>query len=161
MVKLIKTSQEFKKEIMDIVRALPLKQILLIPDSYIENTLTAWLEHDHNGVSPAQEEYKKYFQMLTSLPDNVEMIDIDLYMFRVARKIIDSMMLTMIENKYYENVFNQAQLEPDDYEYFLNVIDEIMERCSNDLSESPKFLSGVKDLRAEFENYAEDILKEN
>lgn len=160
MNKIVKTAAEFKTEISDIIRALPLKQILLVPDSYIENTIKAWLELNENGVSPAQEEYKKYYQMLTSLPDDTSMLDIDLYMFKIARKIVDTMMLTMIETRYYENIFSQAQLEKDDYEYFLDVIDEIMERVSNDLSGNPNILRGLSDLRNEFGNYAETILNE-
>lgn len=160
MGKLVKTAGEFKSEISDIIRALPLKQILLVPDSYVENTIKAWMELDDDGVSPAQEEYKKYYQMLTSLPDDTSMLDIDLYMFKIARKIVDSMMLTMIETRYYENIFSQAKLEKDDYEYFLDVIDEIMERTSKDLQESPDYLKGIKDLKNEFQEYATSILNE-
>jgi hypothetical protein len=46
MTNIMKTTAEFKKEITDIVRSMPLKEILFVPDSFVEGAISAWLEVD-------------------------------------------------------------------------------------------------------------------
>ena len=115
MSNIMKTTAEFKKEITDIVRSMPLKEILFVPDSFVEGAISAWLEvNPETGISIAQEEYRKYYHMITSLPDEQVIMDIDLYMFRVARKIIDGLMISMLDVRYYVIIFGHANLSPDD-----------------------------------------------
>ena len=60
MSNIMKTTSEFKKEITDIVRSMPLKEILFVPDSFVESAISAWLEvNPETGISIAQEEYRK------------------------------------------------------------------------------------------------------
>lgn len=167
MANLMKTTAEFKKEVTDIVRSMPLKEILFVPDSFVEGAISAWLEVDpEKGVSIAQEEYRKYYHMLTSLPDNQVILDMDLYMFRVARKIIDGLMISMLDVRYYDNIFGHANLSPEDAKYFVDLTNEVIDRIETNI-EVESFLdrhaSGktTKQLRDEFNKRCEGIIDDD
>lgn len=167
MSNIMKTTAEFKKEITDIVRSMPLKEILFVPDSFVEGAISAWLEvNPETGLSIAQEEYRKYYHMITSLPDEQVIMDIDLYMFRVARKIIDGLMISMIDVRYYENIFGHANLSPDDAKYFVDLTNDVINRVEQQV-EAESFIdrhaSGKtsKELREEFNKRCKGILEDD
>ena len=163
----MKTTSEFKKEITDIVRSMPLKEILFVPDSFVEGAISAWLEvNPETGISIAQEEYRKYYHMITSLPDEQVIMDIDLYMFRVARKIIDGLMISMLDVRYYDNIFGHANLSPDDAKYFVDLTNDVINRVEQQV-EAESFIerhaSGKtsKELREEFNKRCKGILEDD
>lgn len=167
MSNIMKTTAEFKKEITDIVRSMPLKEILFVPDSFVESAISAWLEvNPETGLSIAQEEYRKYYHMITSLPDEQVIMDIDLYMFRVARKIIDGLMISMIDVRYYDNIFGHANLSPDDAKYFVDLTNDVINRVEQQV-EAESFIdrhaSGKtsKELREEFNKRCKGILEDD
>jgi hypothetical protein len=167
MSNIMKTTAEFKKEITDIVRSMPLKEILFVPDSFVEGAISAWLEVDpEKGVSIAQEEYRKYYHMITSLPDEQVIMDIDLYMFRVARKIIDGLMISMLDVRYYDNIFGHANLSPEDTQYFVDLTNDVINRIETQIevdSFLDKHASGktAKELRDEFNKRCKGILEDD
>ena len=167
MSNIMKTTAEFKKEITDIVRSMPLKEILFVPDSFVEGAISAWLEVDpEKGVSIAQEEYRKYYHMLTSLPDEQVIMDMDLYMFRVARKIIDGLMISMLDVRYYDNIFGHANLSPEDTQYFVDLTNDVINRIETQIevdSFLDKHASGktAKELRDEFNKRCKGILEDD
>ena len=167
MSNIMKTTAEFKKEITDIVRSMPLKEILFVPDSFVEGAISAWLEvNPETGISIAQEEYRKYYHMITSLPDEQVIMDIDLYMFRVARKIIDGLMIAMLDVRYYDNIFGHANLSPDDAKYFVDLTNDVINRVEQQV-EAESFIdrhaSGKtsKELREEFNKRYKGILEDD
>lgn len=167
MSNIMKTTAEFKKEITDIVRSMPLKEILFVPDSFVESAISAWLEvNPETGLSIAQEEYRKYYHMITSLPDEQVIMDIDLYMFRVARKIIDGLMISMLDVRYYDNIFGHANLSPDDAKYFVDLTNDVINRVEQQV-EAESFIdrhaSGKtsKELREEFNKRCKGILEDD
>ena len=167
MTNIMKTTAEFKKEITDIVRSMPLKEILFVPDSFVEGAISAWLEVDpEKGVSIAQEEYRKYYHMLTSLPDEQVIMDMDLYMFRVARKIIDGLMISMLDVRYYDNIFGHANLSPEDTQYFVDLTNDVIDRIETRIDFDlflDKHASGktAKELRDEFNKRCKGILEDD
>ena len=167
MANIMKNTAEFKKEVTDIVRSMPLKEILFIPDSFVEAAISGWLEVDsEKGLSIAQEEYRKYYHMLTSLPDEQVIMDMDLHMFRVARKIIDGLMISMLDVRYYNNIFGHANLSPEDTQYFVDLTNEVIDRIETQMevdSFLDKHASGKtsKELREEFNKRCKDILEDD
>lgn len=167
MSNIMKTTAEFKKEITDIVRSMPLKEILFVPDSFVESAISAWLEvNPETGISIAQEEYRKYYHMITSLPDEQVIMDIDLYMFRVARKIIDGLMISMLDVRYYDNIFGHANLSPDDAKYFVDLTNDVINRVEQQVEAESfidRYASGKtsKELREEFNKRCKGILEDD
>lgn len=167
MANIMKTTAEFKKEITDIVRSMPLKEILFVPDSFVEGAISAWLEVDpEKGVSIAQEEYRKYYHMLTSLPDEQVIMDIDLYMFRVARKIVDGLTLSMLDVRYYDDILVLSNLSPEDSQYFVDLTNDLIDRIEKQIeidSFLDKYASGktAKELRDEFNKRCKGILEDD
>ena len=167
MSNIMKTTAEFKKEITDIVRSMPLKEILFVPDSFVESAISAWLEvNPETGLSIAQEEYRKYYHMITSLPDEQVIMDIDLYMFRVARKIIDGLMISMLDVRYYDNIFGHANLSPDDAKYFVDLTNDVINRVEQQVEAESfidRYASGKtsKELREEFNKRCKGILEDD
>lgn len=167
MSNIMKTTSEFKKEITDIVRSMPLKEILFVPDSFVEGAISAWLEvNPETGISIAQEEYRKYYHMITSLPDEQVIMDIDLYMFRVARKIIDGLMISMLDVRYYDNIFGHANLSPDDAKYFVDLTNDVINRVEQQVEAESfidRYASGKtsKELREEFNKRCKGILEDD
>ena len=102
---IVKTSAEFKQTVIDMVRAMPLDDFLLIPQVELDKYISAWTEPDANGVVPANEDYKQYFQFIMTIPSEMQVLDMDLYYFRIARKIIGNMMIALLETKYYNTIF--------------------------------------------------------
>ena len=51
---IVKTSAEFKQTVIDMVKAMPLDDFLLMPQKEIDKYITAWTEPDpETGISPA------------------------------------------------------------------------------------------------------------
>ena len=167
MSNIMKTTAEFKKEITEIVRSMPLKEILFVPDSFVEGAISAWLEvNPETGISIAQEEYRKYYHMITSLPDEQVIMDIDLYMFRVALKIIYGLMISMLDVRYYDNIFGNANLSPDDAKYFVDLTNDVINRVEQQVEAESfidRYASGKtsKELREEFNKRCKGILEDD
>lgn len=167
MANIMKTTAEFKKEVTDIVRSMPLKEILFVPDSFVEAAISGWLEVDsEKGLSIAQEEYRKYYHMLTSLPDEQVIMDMDLYMFRVARKIVDGLTLSMLDVRYYDDILVLSNLSPEDAQYFVDFTNDLIDRIEKQIevdSFLDKYASGktAKELRDEFNKRCKGILEDD
>ena len=98
---IVKTSAEFKDTVTSIIRAMALDEFLLVPKSYIEDGINAWLEKNkETGECPAQEDYKCYYQFIMTIPPEMHVLDMDLYFLRVARRIVDNILLAMLETSY-------------------------------------------------------------
>ena len=93
-------------------------------------------------------------------------MDMDLYMFRVARKIIDGLMLSMLDVRYYDNIFGHANLSPEDTQYFVDLTNEVIDRIETQIevdSFLDKHASGktAKELREEFNKRCKGILEDD
>ena len=157
---IVKTSAEFKQTIIDMIKAMPLDDMLLIPNNEIDKYIAAWTDTDENGNSPAQEDYKQYFQFIMTIPSEMHVVDMDLYYFRIARKIIDSMLLSMLETSYYNTIFGTADVMHENYQLLYELINETADKIENDPDNRRAYMS-AKELRKEFEKYYEKVLEEN
>lgn len=157
---IVKTSAEFKQTIIDMIKAMPLDDMLLIPNNEIDKYISAWTEVNENGNSPAQEEYKQYFQFIMTIPPEMHIVDMDLYYFRIARKIIDSMLLSMLETSYYKTVFGTADVMHENYQLLYELISETANKIENDPDNRRAYMSATE-LRKEFEKYYDKVLEEN
>lgn len=157
---IVKTSAEFKQTIIDMIKAMPLDDMLLIPNNEIDKYIAAWTEPDESGNSPAQEDYKRYFQFIMTIPPEMHVVDMDLYYFRVARKIIESMMLSMLETSYYNTIFGTADVDHENYQLLYELINETADKIEDDPDNRRAYMS-AKELRNEFEKYYEKVLEEN
>lgn len=157
---IVKTSAEFKQTIIDMIKAMPLDDFLLIPNNEIDKYISAWTEPDESGNSPAQEDYKRYFQFIMTIPPEMHVVDMDLYYFRVARKIIESMMLSMLETSYYNTIFGTSDVDHENYQLLYELISETANKIEDDPDNRRAYMS-AKELRKEFEKYYEKVLEEN
>lgn len=157
---IVKTSAEFKQTIVDMIKAMPLDDFLLIPNNEIDKYITAWTEPDESGNSPAQEDYKRYFQFIMTIPPEMHVVDMDLYYFRVARKIIESMMLSMLETSYYNTIFGTSDVDHENYQLLYELISETADKIEDDPDNRRAYMS-AKELRKEFKKYYEKVLEEN
>lgn len=157
---IVKTSAEFKQTIIDMIKAMPLDDFLLIPNNEIDKYIAAWTEPDESGNSPAQEDYKRYFQFIMTIPPEMHVVDMDLYYFRVARKIIESMMLSMLETSYYNIIFGTSDVDHENYQLLYELISETADKIEDDPDNRRAYMS-AKELRKEFEKYYEKVLEEN
>lgn len=157
---IVKTSAEFKQTIIDMIKAMPLDDFLLIPNNEIDKYISAWTEPDESGNSPAQEDYKRYFQFIMTIPPEMHVVDMDLYYFRVARRIIESMMLSMLETSYYNTIFGTSDVDHENYQLLYELISETADKIEDDPDNRRAFMS-AKELRKEFEKYYEKVLEEN
>ena len=157
---IVKTSAEFKHTIIDMIKAMPLDDMLLIPNNEIDKYIAAWTEPDESGNSPAQEDYKRYFQFIMTIPPEMHVVDMDLYYFRVARKIIESMMLSMLETSYYNTIFGTSDVDHENYQLLYELISETADKIEDDPDNRRAYMS-AKELRKEFEKYYEKVLEEN
>lgn len=141
MSSIMKTSSQFKDETISIVRTMPLKSILFIPDSYVDIYIDRWLKVDEKtGMSKAHEDYKRYYQYLTSLPDDLKVMDVNLYMFKVARSIIDDLLVDILQDGYYNSVFYQSNMSKKDVEYFVTLTRSIIDRLQDHITQESKEL---------------------
>lgn len=157
---IVKTSAEFKQTIIDMIKAMPLDDFLLIPNNEIDKYIAAWTEPDESGNSPAQEDYKRYFQFIMTIPTEMHVVDMDLYYFRVARRIIESMMLSMLETSYYNTIFGTSDVDHENYQLLYELISETADKIEDDPDNRRAYMS-AKELRKEFEKYYEKVLEEN
>lgn len=157
---IVKTSAEFKQTIIDMIKAMPLDDFLLISNNEIDKYIAAWTEPDESGNSPAQEDYKRYFQFIMTIPPEMHVVDMDLYYFRVARKIIESMMLSMLETSYYNTIFGASDVDHENYQLLYELISETADKIEDDPDNRRAYMS-AKELRKEFEKYYEKVLEEN
>jgi hypothetical protein len=157
---IVKTSAEFKQTIIDMIKAMPLDDMLLIPNNEIDKYISAWTEPYKNGNSPAQEDYKRYFQFIMTIPPEMHIVDMDLYYFRIARRIIESMLLSMLETSYYKTVFGTADVMHENYQLLYELISETANKIENDPDNRRAYMSATE-LRKEFEKYYDKVLEEN
>lgn len=155
---IVKRSSEFKDTVVAMVRAMPLNEMLLIPTSYIDKSIDAWLEVDpYTGISSAQEDYKHYFQFIMTIPKEMHVLDMDLYFLRVAKKIVDNMLITMLDTSYYKSVFGYADVEKEQYELIYALTNDVLDRLE-DTQDGRRVYKNTKELREEFEKYFEEVL---
>lgn len=156
---IVKTSAEFKETVMSIIRAMALDEFLLVPKSYIENGINTWLERGENGECPAQEDYKCYYQFIMTIPPEIHVLDMDLYFLRVARRIVDNILLAMLETSYYKSVFDYADAEKEQYQLIYDVTTDLLDRIEENQDGSRVF-KNTKELREEFEKYYSEVLED-
>lgn len=157
---IVKTSGEFKQTVIDMVRAMPLDDFLLIPQVELDKYISAWTEPDANGVVPANEEYKQYFQFIMTIPSDMQILDMDLYYFRIARKIIGNMMISLLETKYYNTVFGSADIDYENYKLLYELIIETGDKIEENPDNRRAYMS-AQELKREFNKYYEDVLNNN
>lgn len=156
---IVKTSAEFKDTVTSIIRAMALDEFLLVPKSYIDDGINVWLERGENGVCPAQEDYKCYYQFIMTIPPEMHVLDMDLYFLRVARRIVDNILLAMLETSYYKSVFNYADAEKEQYNLIYEVTSDLLDRIEENQDGSRVF-KNTKQLREEFEKYYSEVLED-
>ena len=157
---IVKTSAEFKRTVIDMVRAMPLDDFLLIPQSELDKYISAWTEPDANGVVPANEEYKQYFQFIMTIPSDMQILDMDLYYFRIARKIIGNMMIALLESQYYNKVFGYEDINYENYQLLYELIKETGDKIEDNPDNRRAYMS-AQELKREFNKYYEDVLNNN
>lgn len=157
---IVKTSAEFKQTIIDMIKAMPLDDMLLIPNNEIDKYILAWTEVNENGNSPAQEDYKRYFQFIMTIPPEMHVVDMDLYYFRVARKIIESMMVSMLETSYYNTIFGTSDVDHENYMLLYELIQDTADKIEDNPNNKRAYMS-AKELRKEFEKYYDKVVEEN
>ena len=157
---IVKTSAEFKQTIIDMIKAMPLDDILLMPKPEIDKYIAAWTDADESGNSPAQEDYKRYFQFIMTIPPEMHVVDMDLYYFRVARKIIESMMVSMLETSYYNTIFGTSGVDHENYMLLYELIQDTADKIEDNPNNKRAYMS-AKELRKEFEKYYDKVVEEN
>lgn len=156
---IVKTSAEFKETVTSIIRAMALDEFLLVPKQYIDDGINSWLERGENGECPAQEDYKCYYQFIMTIPPEMHVLDMDLYYLRVARRIVDNILLTMLDTSYYKSVFNYAEAEKEQYQLIYEVTTDLLNRIEENQDGSHVF-KNTKELRKEFEKYYSEVLED-
>jgi hypothetical protein len=157
---IVKTSAEFKQTVIDMVRAMPLDDFLLIPQAELDKYISAWTEPDANGVVPANEEYKYYFQFIMTIPSDMQILDMDLYYFRIARKIIGNMLITLLESKYYNTVFGAEDINYENYQLLYELIQETVDKIEKNPDNRRAYMS-AQELKQEFGKYYQKVLDDN
>ena len=157
---IVKTSGEFKQTVIDMVRAMPLDDFLLIPQAELDKYISAWTEPDANGVVPANEEYKQYFQFIMTIPQDMQILDMDLYYFRIARKIIGNMMIALLETKYYNTVFGSADIDYENYKLLYELIQQTGDKIEDNPDNRRAYMS-AQELKQEFNKYYQKVLDDN
>lgn len=156
---IVKTSAEFKDTVTSIIRAMALDEFLLVPKSYIEDGINAWLEKNkETGECPAQDDYKCYYQFIMTIPPEMHVLDMDLYFLRVARRIVDNILLAMLETSYYKSVFDYADAEKEQYSLIYEVTTDLLDRIE-DNQDGSRVFKNTKELRKEFEKYYSEVLE--
>jgi hypothetical protein len=157
---IVKTSAEFKQTVIDMVRAMPLDDFLLIPQAELDKYISAWTEPDVNGVVPANEEYKQYFQFIMTIPQDMQILDMDLYYFRIARKIIGNMMIALLETKYYNTVFGSSDVDYENYMMLYELILDTADKIEDNPDNRRAYMS-AQELKQEFNKYYQKVLDDN
>nr|DAX38237.1 MAG TPA: hypothetical protein [Caudoviricetes sp.] len=157
---IVKTSAEFKQTVIDMVRAMPLDDFLLIPQAELDKYISAWTEPDINGVVPANEEYKQYFQFIMTIPSDMQILDMDLYYFRIARKIIGNMMIALLESQYYNKVFGYEDINYENYQLLYELIQETGDKIEDNPDNRRAYMS-AQELKQEFNKYYQKVLDDN
>lgn len=157
---IVKTSGEFKQTVIDMVRAMPLDDFLLIPQAELDKYISAWTEPDANGFVPANEEYKQYFQFIMTIPSDMQILDMDLYYFRIARKIIGNMMIALLETKYYNTVFGSADIDYENYQLLYELIQQTGDKIEDNPDNRRAYMS-AQELKQEFNKYYQKVLDDN
>lgn len=137
--KVILSSNDFKNQIIANIRSMDLQNVFMIEDFYIDRLITSWCEHQ------AQEDYKSYLNMMMTIPDNLEFIDLEGLLFKLSRRLVDELVLTLTESFYYEDIgmnISEDTFHPyeedrqtayvkrdkESIKYFLSVIDVMFDR---------------------------------
>lgn len=132
----IMSSTEFKETVETMVRDMPLADMLYINQSLIEAAITKWKEKDlETEMSPAQEDYKAYYVFLASVPDSITIIDPNLFIFKIARKIVDALCLSIIDSRYYENAFHDPDVSYEDTKFMSDVFKHVLDRTEESMKE--------------------------
>nr|DAR03351.1 MAG TPA: hypothetical protein [Caudoviricetes sp.] len=157
---IVKTSTEFKQTVIDMVRAMPLDDFLLIPQAELDKYISAWTEPDANGVVPANEEYKHYFQFIMTIPSDMQILDMDLYYFRIARKIIGNVLIALLETSYYNTVFGAEYINYENYQLLYELIQETGDKIEKNPDNHRAYMS-AQELKQEFGKYYQKVLDDN
>ena len=157
---IVKTSAEFKQTVIDMIRAMPLDEFLLMPQKEIDKYIAAWTDADPDtGVSPAQIDYRQYFQFIMTLPEEMHILDMDLYYFRIARRIVNTMLISMLETNYYQSVFGTSDVDHENYMLLYELILETAYRIENNPDNKRAYMSATE-LKQEFSEYYNKVLNE-
>lgn len=157
---IVKTSAEFKQTVIDMVKAMPLDDFLLMPQKEIDKYIAAWTDPDkETGISPAQLDYKQYFHFLMTLPEEMHIVDMDLYYFRIARKIVNNILLSMLETSYYQTVFGNHDVDHENYKLLYELISETADRIETNPDNKRAFMS-AKELKDEFGYFYDKVVEE-
>lgn len=134
---LILTKIEFDDYIVTSIRKLPLKELFFIDDWYINRLITNWRR------TYLDSEYRKYIAGLLTVPKESMMLDIDLLLWFVVRKMVDELIVSLAEGFYYDEMesvigekihfepFNHhkdAKVDDHKIRYFLDVLDTVYDR---------------------------------
>lgn len=134
---LILTKVEFDDYIVTSIRKLPLKELFFIDDWYIDRLITNWRR------TSLDSEYRNYIAGLLTVPKNVQILDINLLLWFVVRKIVDELIISLAEGFYYDEMesvigekihfepFNHhkdAVVDEHKVRYFLDVLDTVYDR---------------------------------
>lgn len=157
---IVKTSGEFKQTVIDMVRAMPLDDFLLIPQAELDKYISAWTEPDANGVVPANEDYKQYFQFIMTIPDDMHVLDMDLYFFRIARKIIGNVLIALLETSYYNTVFGSSDIDHENYKLLYELIIHTATKIEDNPDNRRAYMS-AQELKQEFNKYYQEVLDDN
>ena len=151
----IMSSTEFKDTVETMVRDMPLTEMLHINPSLIDEALDTWKEkYSAVDTSPAQEDYKSYYVFLASVPDGITVIDPNLFIFKIARKIVDALCVSMIESKYYENAFYNPDVSYEDAKFMSDVFRHSLDRAEKSSKED------VEKMHFEFNRNPDEMRKE-
>ncbi|WP_455049641.1 hypothetical protein [Granulicatella adiacens] len=134
---LVLTKIEFDDYIVTSIRKLPLKELFFIDDWYIDRLITNWRR------TYLDSEYRQYIAGLLTVPKDVKILDIDLLLWFVVRRIVDELIISLAEGFYYDEMesvigerihfepFNHhkdAVVDEHKVRYFLDVLDTVYDR---------------------------------
>lgn len=133
---LVLTKIEFDDYIVTSIRKLPLKELFFIDDWYIDRLITNWRR------TYLDSEYRQYIAGLLTVPKDVKILDIDLLLWFVVRRIVDELIISLAEGFYYDEMesvigerihfepFNHKDAVVDEHKvrYFLDVLDTVYDR---------------------------------
>lgn len=116
------SSSQFKRSVRDNLYNMDIPGIFMIPEYHVDKLFERWC------IEVAQEDYKVYLQMIYSLPEDIQFVDTDLWIFKRTRRILDEFIVAMAESYYYDDLFfspEHCYPEP-----FMNKKIERLDRCA-------------------------------
>lgn len=97
MNSLVLSPQEFLKSVKQKYYDMNLEEIFKINKDKIHANFEQWEKQQFKKV------YSKYLAMLMGLPDHMEFIDMELFLFKIARNIAHELIIVLAESYYYDD----------------------------------------------------------